>query len=213
MYLIESIIIIILITIAMQILSFIYSAISYYINHYMLVKSVSAKKIKAVGVFLTILYILISITCLGGVYEGIKHLPSLIGIDESLVNTIVKSPRDLTKINTTYIYIPVIVMILEIVKNIVDYVIEKKKINAAIILPIIYTFLFMYWSFILPTGISVYWITRSIISFAKKQILNKLYGVCDKIIQKQLFKNPEKYRKFIEQKQLEKAEKMKNEWG
>ena len=96
-------------------------------------------------------------------------------------------------------------------KNIADYVIEKKKINAAIILPIIYTFMFTYWSFILPTGISVYWITRSVISFAKKQILNKLYGICDKIIQKQLFKNPEKYRKFIEQKQLEKAEKIKNE--
>ena len=104
MYLIESIIIIILITIAMQILSFIYSAISYYINHYMLVKSVSAKKIKAAGVFLTILYILISITCLGGVYEGIKHLPSLIGIDESLVNAIVNPPRDLTKINTAYTF-------------------------------------------------------------------------------------------------------------
>lgn len=203
-----SIISIIIIAILLQFASLFFISFKYYIELRNVVTSKSEKTCKIVSRSLIGIYFMLVVTVLGFVYSYIGNLQHIFGTSDPRIYNIIYSPKELLNNSITFLLIPVFILGNELLKIFNKYKKEKKeqtikKYKYAI--DILMAILLCYWSYVLPVGISMYWLLRYIFNPIQK-LSTKTTDVVNKIVQKQIFKNPEKYKTYLLNRQARENE-------
>lgn len=206
-----SIAFIVTIAIALQIVDSVLASINYYINLNQLVLSKPGKKRKRIARILGIIQFIISIVILGYAYAIIQKLYLYIPVTKEDISIIIKSPKSLIDNNKWVIAFPLIVLGSELFFAFKGM--DIKKIKILNIVQILSTFLLAYWSYVLPVCISIYWIIRDLFRPFAPIIKRGVEYIPNKIVQKKMFKNPNKYREYlIEKQEYEKEENKINSY-
>lgn len=202
---VKAVIFIVVLALVLQILNYVVLTSLYGIQLNLMVKSVGNKKQKVVKITLSVMYFIATMLLLGVVYAVIGDVYNIVGVEKNSILSIITSPLNLMSVNKFYVFIPAIIFINEVAvlfkKENRD---TKKKIGLAIFSSVFLT----YWSFMLPSGISLYWICRKFFEPSLK-IREKGQDRLNKFMQKKMYKNPEAYREYLLKHQEEKAEKEK----
>lgn len=175
----------------------------------LLMHGVGQKVVKRITLVLQILDLLMIIGFLSGAYLVFYNLGGYLDMDPSTAKTMSSGVLVLSRTSRLWIILPVFMAgILWFSKK--PTAAERKKTHPEKMFSVIYLLTWIYLSSVVPVGMTIYWIARSLISIPYQKGKRFLNRKISALYQIRLSQHPEKYRKYLawrqNQEDMEKKE-------